>query len=243
MLRLLIFTLIFGMCSAVSFAQAPENPIDYGAEINGTITTRKFEDLYTFQGEAGDIVLIEMFSSDGGNIDPQLFFATIENDLLASNDDAVGRDSRIIYQLPADGTYLIVATRLSGRFGDDEGDYLLRLSKVEPIALATTTEGSVSTAEPAQVMIFAPETSGNYVVSYRHIRGDYYPALTISRFSSDSTYAQEVGRLDGMELASGTLIFKFDAGAIYSLSLAQSNYNYSSETTTAVYTLRIEEPE
>jgi hypothetical protein len=45
-----------------------------------------------------------------------------------------------------------------------------------------------------------------------------------------------------MRLASGELTFEFQADAIYSLSLAQSNYAYSSENETAVYTLRIVEP-
>ncbi len=243
MLRLFALILFLLACSGASLAQDADNLIEYGAEINGSITTRKFEDLYTFDGQAGDIVIVEMFSTDNGSIDPQLFFATIENDLLASNDDAVGRDSRIIYQLPADGTYLIVATRLSGRFGEDEGEYLLRLSQVEPLAVGITHEGRASSQQPTDVIIFAPETAGTYTVSYRQIQGEFYPALTISRFSADSTYAQEVGRLDGMKLDSGTLTFNFDADAIYSLSLAQSNYAYTSDHVTAVYTLRIEVPE
>jgi hypothetical protein len=241
-IRLIVVLMVLSSVAGISVAQDDDNLIEYGAEINGTITTRKFEDLYTFEGETGDIVIIEMFATNNANIDPQLFFATIDNDLLSSNDDAVGRDSRVIYKLPADDTYLIVATRLSGRFGTDEGDYRLRLTKVEPLMVGITHEGSVRSQEPAEVIIFAPETTGTYTINYRHIQGAYYPALSITSFSSESTYAQEVGRLDGMRLASGALTFDFQADAIYSLSLAQSNYAYSSENETAVYTLRIVEP-
>lgn len=237
----IVLVLTTALIAGVVVAQDDENHLEYGAEVNAVITNRTFEILYTFDGQAGDIVRIEMFADANTDLDPQLFLGTQDNTLLISNDDAYNRDSRIVFRLPQDATYVIIAARLSGRFGSGGGGYTLRLDKVDPITIGVTSEGRVSSQGQPPVLIFVAESTGTYTISYRHIQGRYYPAFIMARLSVDSSYPEEVGRIDGLELESGAITLNLNADDLYTLSLVRSNYNYSSDDETALYTIRVDE--
>ncbi|MFN8372781.1 MAG: PPC domain-containing protein [Anaerolineae bacterium] len=89
--------------------------ISYGETVSGTV--RDFGgDAWTFRGEEGDRVTIDM----EGEFDTYLVLADSDYRQLAYDDDS-GSDlnSRIRnFTLPADGTYIIVARGYSGRTGD-----------------------------------------------------------------------------------------------------------------------------
>jgi hypothetical protein len=63
----------------------------------------------------------------------------------------------------------------------------------------------------------------------------------VSRFSGEYTYPEEVARIDGFELDNGSVTINLTTDAVYTLTLGQSNYNYVSETETALYTIRVEQ--
>ncbi|WP_346289754.1 PPC domain-containing protein [Sphaerothrix gracilis] len=73
------------------------------------------EDEYTFAGEAGQAVTIELSSSE---FDPVLSLLSPEGEEIAVNDDYGGTlNSTIVITLPADGTYKVLARSYSWQGG------------------------------------------------------------------------------------------------------------------------------
>ncbi|MBN2471641.1 MAG: PPC domain-containing protein [Anaerolineae bacterium] len=93
--------------------------ISYGQGLSGALMFSGQEDVWTFEGRAGDTVTIIM---KGVGLDSYLQLLDANGAQLATNDDAPGTgslDARIDrVRLPADGTYTIVASSFrSGGFG------------------------------------------------------------------------------------------------------------------------------
>ncbi len=80
-------------------------------------------DLWTFEGSAGQTVIIEMNEDKDSGLDPLVLLFGPDNLLIASDDDGgdSGFDSRLEFELPANGTYSLVATS----FGSSGGAYTL----------------------------------------------------------------------------------------------------------------------
>ncbi len=71
---------------------------------------------YSFDGKAGDVVAILLDSDD---FDPVLSLLNAAQEEIATNDDFGGSlNSRIIFELPADGNYTVIARSFSGEGGD-----------------------------------------------------------------------------------------------------------------------------
>ncbi len=108
-------------------------PISYGDTVSGTINQTNKYVLYTFEGEAGDQVRIGM-DATAGTLDPTLFLLSPEGAQLASNDDAVLNETMnsLIdnFTLPADGTYVIVATHYGVLYGGTSGTYNLSVVRL-----------------------------------------------------------------------------------------------------------------
>lgn len=109
-------------------------PIAYGQTVQGALNNRYPVHRWTFEGSAGDHVIISMKDLSGaGLLDPQLRLLNAEGRQIAANDDVgavrpeglAERDALIDFFLPATGTYIIEAGRFGGR-----GDYLLTLERL-----------------------------------------------------------------------------------------------------------------
>jgi hypothetical protein len=98
--------------------------VSSGETVNGTVDTF-VDDSWTFNGEAGQTVVIELNAVDNA-FDPQLSLYDPNGAWIAENDDLDGssnRNSRIEMTLPTNGRYTIRV----GAFGDG-GDYTLSLN-------------------------------------------------------------------------------------------------------------------
>ncbi len=108
-------------------------PIEYGDTVAGTINQSNKFILYTFEGEVGDQVRIGM-QATAGTLDTTLILLSPEGAQLALNDDAVVNettDSLIdAYTLPANGTYIIVASHYGLLYGGTSGTYNLSLTRL-----------------------------------------------------------------------------------------------------------------
>ncbi len=240
-LALVCIGLLLMMPMAITSAQDGDaNKISYGDTVMGEVSNRQFEELYTFDGEEGDIVQIDLVSEQS-LFDPYLYLTTLDNEIIAQNDDNYSLDSRIIARLPATDTYQIVATRLSGRAGSGGGPFSLTLQEMPAVMPGITVEGQTRYDEVPAAHVFVPETSGIYTITYRHIRGNYYPGLKVSTFTPGYSYEEEIANLSGRELTGGQLTMAFDADTIYIFSVEQDYYNYSdSGSDMALYTLIVE---
>ena len=124
-LNALVIDYLPGMPNAV--------PIASGQSLAGDISpTNKF-DLYTFDGEAGDVVSISMQRS-AGNLDTTLFLLDSTGLQLAFNDDVVAGDNTdsLIseFTLPQNGQYIIIATHFGLTYGGTTGTYNLTFSRL-----------------------------------------------------------------------------------------------------------------
>lgn len=98
-----------------------EGELAYGDEVEGEFDGEAV--FYTFEGEEGDEVTIALIAED---FDPLVQLLDAEGFELATDDDSGGNFNALIegFELPADGTYVIVVTSFSG---SGEGDFELSL--------------------------------------------------------------------------------------------------------------------
>ncbi len=103
--------------------------MESGDTISGSIDDNNPIRLYCFEGEAGDQVTIRMEASSG-DLDPLLILTdpTFE-EAFGQNDNISSRntDAEIVFELPADGVYIIAATRVDVVDGDTAGRFALTL--------------------------------------------------------------------------------------------------------------------
>lgn len=103
---------------------APNRPVDgqLNDESGKLPSDNSFFDAYTFEGKAGQRIVIEMTSNE---VDSYLILLTPDGQDLAHDDDGGGgSNARLVTALPADGTYTVLAN--SYRPGE-MGRYNLRL--------------------------------------------------------------------------------------------------------------------
>jgi|GEM_PF-2491413 len=127
--------LLFGMAAGPGMALAAPLrqgaiPISYGQTLQGTISDQQWRVIYSFQGQAGDVVTIAMNRIDT-TLDPYVGLLDASENVLAENDDFQGQRDSFISEttLPATGTYYIVATRYGLQNGTSFGAYNLILTR------------------------------------------------------------------------------------------------------------------
>lgn len=113
-------------------------PITPNVPVQGALTLDNAFDVYSFDGTAGQIVTVTMARAPGSILDTNVFLLSEVGIQIANNDDAppgsfVGATDRTTdslitgFTLPADGEYLIVASRFGTLFGGTTGAYQLTL--------------------------------------------------------------------------------------------------------------------
>ncbi len=141
------FTLMITLCLAVIALAQTVGTLSYGDTVTGTITNDDPIHEWTFEGAAGDVIHIQMVAtnlSDGG-LDSYLLLLDAAGDVLAENDDASDLTINAAiegFELPADGSYTIQATRFGFASGLVTGEYELTLN------LADAPEDDSAEEEP-----------------------------------------------------------------------------------------------
>ena len=144
-------------------------PLQYGQAVTGTIDATQFFQQYTFNGQAGDVIVITM-EALSGDLDPLLLLGDSQLNLIAENDDGGSQfDARLELVLPARGAYIVEATRYGQdtEAGVSQGDYRLTLtgnapaSGVSPrqgilaaLAFGDTARGALSPQDPFHLFWF-----------------------------------------------------------------------------------------
>jgi hypothetical protein len=121
-------------------AQGNFTDIAYGQSQRGTIDANTPAVTYRFRGSLGDTVTVTM-SRAGGDLNSYLYLMDGTGELLYEDNDSGGENgnARMVYALPADGEYLIIATRLGRERGTTSGSYLLELLSDAPVPVETET--------------------------------------------------------------------------------------------------------
>lgn len=239
---LMVAVMVIGLGGPqVAHAQGGDDSvIAYGDSVNGEISNRTFEEVFSFEGEAGDLVVIAM-DVLSGDFDAYLYLTTEDNEVVAQN-DSIGfyNNATIVASLPDTATYLIVATRYSGRSGYGGGRYSLSLNEANPVRLDSVIEGTSVYGRPPTVHLFAPEAGGAFTITYNHVSGTNFPDVVVSRVDPTYGYNEDVATLGGYQLAAGSMTLYLEADALYSIVTRDSYYDYSGNTgDSGVYTLVI----
>lgn len=105
-------------------------PTGYENSINDTLDDETQEAIYTFRATEGDVITIQMTTTDG-DLDPNITLTDNIGTVLAYNDDnlLLGVFDSIIqsYIIPRSGYYAIVAGRYSET--ENSGDYRLKVAR------------------------------------------------------------------------------------------------------------------
>ncbi len=111
---------------------APPTPIAVGDTVQGSISGRSGAVRYTFLAQAGDVITLRM-QQTSGDLDPLLILLNEAGIELARNDDLPQPetyDAAIeAFVIPADGVYVVVATRYQEDQGLSEGNFTLTLER------------------------------------------------------------------------------------------------------------------
>lgn len=116
-------------------AQGPDaRPLHYGETVSGVLDDAHYEDRWTFTGQRGDVIRVTMTRSADvpGGLDGYLLLIGPDGGVLIEVDDTGDAVMPTLtgYELPADGTYTLVATRFGFANGYSTGDYSLTLELV-----------------------------------------------------------------------------------------------------------------
>ncbi len=164
----------------VDAAGAPA--IAFGQRVLGALTDDEFQHAYRFEGRAGQRVAVSL-TADTPDLDPYVVLMTAAGERLAENDDSGGtRDSAIEVALPADGTYIVVATRFLEAEGFSTGEYSLTVRLVDGeadqtardgfIAIGSTVAGRVSGINPRELYAFEGRAGDVITLRVTHAPGD-----------------------------------------------------------------------
>lgn len=171
---------------------ADELPADvflltYNTPAEGAINADNVDDWYIFRGRAGDSLTIRL-NHTNGDLDPLVIVTDINGYELATNDDIDGaQDAAIVdFVLPADGTYLIRATRYGFANGLSSGGYALLIEtdaepiegddplNLAPLAYGDTASGDLGFDNPNDVYAFEGR-AGDTVTAGLLLDGDMVP--------------------------------------------------------------------
>lgn len=119
----------------------------FGDTVANLISDDMPEIFYSFRAQRGDLITLAM-RRDGGTLDPLLRIVDANRQILVEADDWRGTpDARVErWQVPADGQYVIVATRYGGVAGRTTGQFLLTLDKIPDSALGSTPDLAIQVA-------------------------------------------------------------------------------------------------
>lgn len=209
----LLLALIAMPMAASAQDTVPGGPIAYGQTVSGEITSSATRIAYTFEGSAGDLVMITMSAIVRG-LDSYIELLGPDGTLVTQDDDGAGNLNSLIgpYALESNGTYTIVATRFGGSTGTSTGQFELRLTRptVSTLSLDQTESLTLSmqdsfvvyrytTTAPEILLLEGIRTAGsdNASIHVRNLQGDYlgssYGDLSTGQVSIDPLYLATPG--------------------------------------------------
>ncbi|MEO0564873.1 MAG: hypothetical protein AAF125_22390, partial [Chloroflexota bacterium] len=177
-----------------------------------------------FDGMADDVIVIEMNSAESRDIfSPQMSLLGPSGAPLAQTPDNPNTVyfTVLSYVLPSDGTYTIQAAQ--GQFGDDTGDYTIRLLQPEALIAGETIEETINADTGNQYYVV--ESDGASTVDFRMIGAEeQVPRFVIREaetFRLQAYYLSftpvSTGSITGFIEGGGPLLVsaEYDAGDLY----------------------------
>ncbi|MFZ4816278.1 MAG: pre-peptidase C-terminal domain-containing protein [Phototrophicaceae bacterium] len=165
--------------------------INYEDSAEGELTAARYEQFYTFNAAANDIVTIQM-DRLSGSLDAYLVLLD-ENrrEITADDDSGGGQNAQIIEaRLPADGTYTILATRFNRDAGSTVGRFRITLNRVggafdeamanaNPIRYGSTVTGTINDDTPDELYVFYGNRGDLITASMNRGDGNLDPFISL----------------------------------------------------------------
>jgi hypothetical protein len=204
--------------------------------------------LYAFSGAAGDVVNVSMTGASG-NLDTFVLVLDGDGREMARNDDRTPEDRNAAItglRLPADGRYIVVASRYYQRFGDTSGDFLLLLTLGEPgdpqppttmpIPYEGLETGTISSTSYEAIYTFAGTEGDLITIQGSATSGNLDPSITLT-----DSFGNIIARNDD-DLAAETinsLLERVQLPASGYYSIVVSRYQGATGTTAGDYRLKL----
>ncbi len=214
--------------SMTFLAQAQDStPVKYGSTVSGEITADAFEIPYTFSGEQGDIVVVEMrrANTDSGLYNAAVVILDPSGSIVADSTDYIayeGAEALVALELSEAGDYTILATRDSGRTGDETGEFVLKLFQPEILG-KKPIQGEMTNETQDQYYVVV--SNGSFTVSYRVIESNYAPLVDVSYINEDG-YFESAASMSGLRLDAGTTQVFAEAGELYVVAIVADDLDY-----------------
>ncbi len=216
-----LFALLLALITATTHAQS--DPIQYGAFASNTITEETPALFYDFEGNAGDLIYVDVFALDNA-LNPRVeLLSAAQSRLALSTDDPFqpgASDARLTYLLPETGTYTILVqaeNRTTGQF-------VMRVDTItrpdtEPLTTGVITTAALSPDLPTQAYTF-DSAEANTVSASSAVTG--FGFITEVRSPDGQTLAVNSGVL----LRGTTTVVAPDSGT-YTIIVSAAQANQS----------------
>jgi hypothetical protein len=173
-------------------SQAPVSII-LNQTIEDELTDARYERYYSFEGQRDQLVTITMERTVfAGQLDSLLILTNAAFEPLTENDDSNGgSNSRIVmYRLPANGLYHIIATRFGRAEGETFGSYRLSLvdeglafegvhEGIPRLLYGTTVDDAINDADPDSIFAFWGEEGDRVIIAMDRTDGDLDSVLEL----------------------------------------------------------------
>jgi hypothetical protein len=223
-----------------SYAQ-PAVPIEPGQVVRAAITDDSYEHRYQFAGEAGQVIVAQMRSVnrdlDNLLLRPVLILRGPSSRVIVDTSIRFDLDDTILVaELPADGDYILLATRELGAGGLHTGGFTLVYEVVSQLITGSSHTGQIDSDDPPQFFFFRPERPAR--ISYQREGGNFGPQITVHTLDPAVGGREPLGSMRGEGMTRGAL-GNFDAGQTYLVEIGISPNHYVPKSVEARYTLSI----
>ncbi len=242
MRKLWILVLIVTLLPPVMMVQAQGGgALARGQWVEGTLTATDCVHRYTFQAQAGEIVVVEAATKPGTyGLDPALALMDSSGAILASNDDRIGFNAGLVAQIPADGDYTVAVVTTSFYTSQDDnaapfgnwnltcdpdanyGDYVMKVDAATILQAGDSVEVTVyadTAKDLPNLYVLFPAEAVTWAVSFQQPAGDLRAQIELLRVS-DNWSMFDLNETSGAR--SGVLNVDLDAETIYLLTVNQS---------------------
>ena len=176
---------------------APQSVEYGGTPVEGVLSDEAFQMRYQFTGTDGDQAIIVMDANPAAaeGVDCLLYVYDPDGNLLAWNDDhyfTYGLNALVNVELPADGEYVIIATRFGEQYGATTGAFTLSILTETPAYMPTsgslrsrgieyneTVDGTLDDSSFAVIWHFEGTAGDEIAVDIQTISGDLDTVLVL----------------------------------------------------------------
>lgn len=233
---MMMVVIVMSMVVVLPSAAQDGGALAYGDSVTGEITDEVWEVTYSFDGKAGDLIMITMVAEDFA-FDGYLYLRDSSGSVVAENDDGVGLDPRLIIALPSTDSYTIVAARLDGPDGTGTGAFRLSISQVNMINLGVAYEGQFELEGDYPVLAFMVPDAGFYAVSYTQTGGEGHPNFEVNLL--EGVFTTNLIYMSANKLQQASVVTELEGFLLYIFELTPNYFEWEAAGTVS-FTVQID---